>query len=122
VTVTALPHRLGIALNLCDRPAVTSVCASLVTDRVCGGLLAYSAGRWQHVNACRACLTGLPCRDTGRHRWCDDPQPQTCAHGSCGEPVDVHTPCAAGLAGCCGCCWHTCDDLEGRTLWPSSPR
>lgn len=100
-------------VNLCDQPIVSGRCASLVDwdglSFPCGGLLAYQGGVWQHVNACEDCYDSPePCHGSAGHRSCDTPQPETCPHGSCREPVDIEVPCTNGAAGeCCGCCWIT---------------
>lgn len=103
-----------VTVPLCDEPTVSTVCE-------CAGLLAFIRGRYEHVEACIECLgSTLPCPDPGRHVACPDPAPRTCVHDQCREPVEVEIECGNGEPPrtCCGCCWVTADQLEGRRMWP----
>lgn len=88
VTLAAVP------LNLCDRPTITALCASLVGDVECLWPLAYQDGRWQHVN-----------HHAPQRRHCDEPQPMECDHKQCRRPAVWGAWCATGPNRCCGCCW-----------------
>lgn len=73
----------------------------------CGGLLAYIAGRFQHLNMCLSCYTLTePCG--GPHVGCfgGDPQPAICQHRGCLQPVTLTDNCAmdGDRRVCCGCC------------------
>lgn len=102
----------SLTVPLCEDPNTSTVCE-------CGGLLAYLCGRWQHVEACLRCYASTSsCPNPRGHTSCEDPEPSTCAHAGCSEPINLDGPCAYGQA-CCGCCWQTVDELEGRQLWPT---
>lgn len=109
---------LVVTVPLCEDPDVSTVCE-------CGGMLAYQAGRWQHVDLCPECFEpdDRPCHDRVRHAACLDPTPVGCFHGGCAEPVSAEGECANGHAPrtCCLCCWATDDLLEGRRMWPTTP-
>ncbi len=67
-----------------------------------GGILAYLGGGWRHLDQCRACANGRPCRR--RHVGCDAPEPEPCPH--CKALAAVDTTCSTtNAAACCGCCW-----------------
>lgn len=109
---------LVTTVPLCEDPEVSTVCT-------CAGMLAYVAGRWQHVDLCPECLEpeNRPCRDRARHAACPDPDPVVCCHGGCTEPVQAEGECANGRdpRACCLCCWVRTDILEGRLMWPAMP-
>jgi hypothetical protein len=107
------PHLVADPLRVVLLPRCTgtqpdTVCATLG----CTALLTYVCGTWLHLDTCRECLTGGPCREP--HRACDDAQPVTCVHGcdwNCHEPVQLANQCAHGHPewSCCSCCWATPD-------------
>jgi hypothetical protein len=105
---------LVVALPLCEAQPV-AVCT-------CGGLLDYQAGTWCHVEACMECWPPAagPCPGRFLHAVCPDPEPVTCAHGTCLSIAEIELPCANdGAPGnCCGCCWELADLRDGRSLWP----
>jgi hypothetical protein len=85
-----------------------------VADTVCdcGGLLAFVAGRWQHIDQCLSCRTeNRPC--AGQHIACTDPSPRRCLHRLCNQPVSLEDRCGLdrSVHECCGCCSRPDDQI-----------
>jgi hypothetical protein len=94
-------------------PALTLVTTqpalrTAIAQCTCGGLLAYTAGRWVHADACAECAdtpTDQQCRALQPHKTCADPEPVDCDHQHCHEPHQLGVgPCNTGHRFCCGCC------------------
>ncbi len=110
LTVVRSPDLLtGPVLPRCLAPEAQVEC-------LCGGLLAYILGEWQHVDFCLECFDrpGEPCPER-RHQACPDPEPVLCTHDAdwrCHEPAGLLVRCAYARAErtCCGCCWLGPDD------------
>jgi hypothetical protein len=82
------------------------------TACLCGGLLAYLAGEWRHVNICLDCLDAARPGCYPRHRGCPTPEPVACTHledWRCDQPVALTGKCAHARPDgtCCLCCWIT---------------